>query len=607
MADLRILLVDDEDLILHVLKEFFRHRRDLCDTAGNGMEALRLVEDRIYDLILTDISMPGMDGLELVRRVKTLQPHAVCILMSGLGTRRDIISALKIGVFDFVDKPIPDLASLTMVVDRAAESSRLVRERDALLENLRQQNAKLEYSLLRLHEAFGQLRRQEEALEADLLRAQCVQRKFLPSAFPKLNGLDLFGYYAPCEQLSGDFFGAISLNNGKIAVYLVDVAGHGVSAAMVTVIFRELMRARLRERDGLELFQDPSQVLSYLNEALRAESFDPPIFVSMVYAVLDPATGQTSLASAGHPAPIVATEKAAIVSSVVSGRVLGAQAPSIYQTVELQLELGDSLLIYSDGLSEARNANGQEFTVQRLHQIVAEQRNRRASLVGEAIETQLVKHVDGHAPTDDISFLVASRLLSSIPAIENVPFVGEMLADSVKILMPDKMRHASTDTRGRAQAGWHDKTCVIKLAGVATWPLAPAVREMVIQGKSRSADPLHIDLAECEAMDSTILGLLLQNATELVLHQPSSRVVAQLHEMGVLALFNISHDICVTPETAMAISSTSSQQACSELILSAHEALMEASVSNRQRFKDVVNTLKTGSAHSQKKDDAPPK
>jgi len=601
MADLRILIVDDEDLILQALKEFFRQRRDQCDTASNGIEALRLVEDRLYDLVLSDISMPGMDGLELIRRVKSLQPNAVCILMSGLGTRRDILSALKIGVFDFIDKPIPDLASLTMVIDRATESSKLIRERDMLLESLKQQNAKLEYSLQRLHEAFGQLRRQEEILEGDLARAQRVQRKFLPSGFPRLNGLDFFGYYAPCEQLGGDFFGMIPLQENRLAIYLVDVAGHGVSAAMVTVTFRELMRARLREKDSEQFFQSPSQVLEYLNGALLEEAFDPPIFVSMIYAVLDPASGRVRMASAGHPAPILAAAQATPVA-LTSGCVLGSQNPTRFEEKELQLQVGDLLIFYSDGLSEARNAEGQEFTIDRLQEIAQHHRLSSAAETGHDIETALARHLNNIACTDDVTFIVAARTAASIPSAENVPSGSETIVpDSVRIVMPEKIRHVHASTNGGITAGWHDTTCVIRLTGIATWPLAPAMREMISIGKERSNDPIHVDIADCEAMDSTILGLLLQHASEMVLHQPVKRVVSQMHDMGLLALFNISNDPCMIPDTPISVSPNATQQAASEIILSAHEALMEASESNRQRFKGVVDTLKSKAENEGKK------
>lgn len=600
MADLRVLVVDDEELILQVMKEFFRQRGDHCETAGNGTEALRFIEDRIYDLVLSDISMPGMDGLELVRRIKTLQPAAVCILMSGLGTRRDIISALKIGVFDFVDKPIPDLAQLTMIVDRAGESGRLLRERDSLLENLKQQNSKLEYSLLRLHEAFGQLRRQEEALESDLQKAQRVQRKFLPSGFPRLEGTELFGYYAPCDQLGGDFFGSFQFDDGRIAVYLVDVAGHGVSAAMVTVTFRELMRARQRMSGGDQLFTTPDQVLQYMNTALLEENFDPPIFVSMIYGVLDPKSGHLVLASAGHPSPVCVNRQGELREVPVTGCVLGTKCLGDYATTEFDLQPDEALLLYSDGLSDARSSGGEEFSRDRLRSILATEHASSALQIGDKIETQLLQHLSGVAASDDVTFIVLSRPAAQVDTLENGPAPGGLVPGSVKIVMPDKLRHIRTDTRGRLEAGWREKDCIIRMIGAMTWQVAPALREMFLQGKDRSKLPLHVDLAECETMDSTALGLLLQHAEQIVLHQPGSRVVSQLHEMGVLPLFTISHEPCQRPTIPMAIAANDTQKACSELILSAHEALMEASATNKQRFKAVVDTLRAGTPNTGK-------
>jgi len=592
MADLRVLVVDDEDLILKVMKSFFLRRKDHCDVASNGVDALRQIEKERYDLILSDISMPGMDGLELIRRVKTIQPHTVCILMSGLGSRGDVISALKIGVFDFIDKPMPDLAALTMVVDRAAESGRVVRERNALLENLREQNSKLEYSLLRLHEAFGQLRQQEDAWESDLQKAQRVQRKFLPSGFTRVPGFDFFGYYAPCEQLGGDFFGTLSLLDGRVALYLVDVAGHGVSAAMITVTFRELMRARRRTASDDTLFGEPAEVLRYMNEALLEENFEPPIFVSMMYCVIDPRTHEVSVACAGHPAPILVSGQNQVQAVAAGGTVLGTQSVAHYTTIKIQLKPGDALLFYSDGLSEVRNPEGTEFSAARLEEIMGEQHAKTAKTIGDQVEKQLHDHLEQSSPTDDITFLVVARNASETakePANTN-----NLLTDSVKIVIPEKLANVRTDVRGQIHAGFREKTCIVQLSGLMTWQLAPALREMLDQPSDRATPPFHVDAAACAAMDSTMLGLLLQRAETLILHQPGKRVLSQLLEMGVLHLFNISKEPCPHPQVAMAITPNETQPACSDLIISAHEALMEASASNRERFKDVVDELRHG-------------
>ncbi len=590
MSDLRVLVVDDEDLILNLMRSFFRHRGDLCDTAMNGFEALRLVKDTDYDLILSDIMMPGINGLELVAQIKSLRPDAVCILMSGLGTRGDVIAALKIGVFDFIDKPMFDQGALTMIVDRAAKSGQLQRERNALLDNLRQQNSKLEYSLLRLHEAFGQLQQQEEALKSDLNNAQRVQRKFLPAGFPRVPDFDFFGYYAPCDQLGGDFFGTLTLADGRIAIYLVDVAGHGVSAAMITVTFRELMRARRRSSPDDNLFGKPAEVLSYMNEALLEENFDPPIFVAMLYSVINPRTGEVSISCAGHPAPILVSGQNQVQGVRLGGTILGTPSASAYSTTKLMLNPGEALLFFSDGLPDARNADEQEFSAERLLQFMGTQYTQPAGSIAEKLEQRLGEHLDGMPSNDDITFLVVTRSPTKLD--KEPPDTGKIAEHSIKIVMPERLSEPPTNTRGQIHAGYCDATCVIQLHGLMTWQMAAALREMMLQAKERVAPPFRINLSKCSGMDSTMLGLLLLHASEVILHAPGVRVTSQLEEMGILQLFKVDKEQGPQPEVAMAITPDAPQPACTDLILSAHEALMEASLNNRQKFTDVVEALR---------------
>ena len=592
MSDIRVLVVDDDETILGLMKRFFSQRGDICTVASSGAAALRLIEDRFFDLLLTDIIMPGMDGLELVRRARALQPHTVCILMSGMGRRGDIISALKAGVFDFLDKPITDLAEFTMIIDRAAAGSRLMQERDALLENLKQQNSRLEFSLLRLHEAFGQLRQQEEALKSDLVKAQHLQRKLLPAAFPRIDGLDLFGYYGPCDHLGGDFFGVIPLEDGRIATYMADVTGHGVSAAMVTVVLRELMRAPQRAGHS-DLFGSPADLLAFINDALLAEAFNPPIFASMVYAIFDPASGRAIVASAGHPPPLVISAPAKECFLPVPGRVLGIRHSERFETAEVLLRPGDAMLLYSDGLTEARSEAGAEFTPARLVQTLHRCHGWPAAKTGEAVEQAMLDHLGGMPPADDITFIVACRS-NPVEANGSQPSPREtaFAPNSVKLAMPHQLRYIPPETRGRIKGGWREKVCIIRLAGVATWQLAATLREMLGKAKSDAATAVQIDLGECEALDSTMLGLLLQHVGEITLHQPPSRIVGQLHEMGVLGLFEIDHTPCPPPQAPLPIEPGDMRETCSDLILSAHEALMEASASNHQRFKEVVSVLR---------------
>lgn len=586
MPAMRVLVVDDNDLVLKTLAGFFRHRNDHCVLAPNATEALKFIEAQPLDLLLTDMAMPGMDGIELIRRARTVQPALVCILMSGVGTRRDIIAVLQTGVFDFMDKPVTDMASFNMVIDRAAERSRLVRERDSLLQNLKQQNARLEFSLQRLHEAFGQLRQQEEELESDLSRAQQVQRRFLPQVFPEVEGLDCYAYFGPCDQVGGDFFGTFLLPDGQLVVYLLDVAGHGVSAAIVTVTMRELMRARMRQPDGTAFFSNPGSVLAFMNNAVIEEEFEPPVLVTMIYAVFDPKNGYIRYAGAGHPAPVLVTSAGEARLAHTHGAVLGANPGSSYATTEFLMEAGDTLVLYSDGLTETRNGSGHEFTQERLVQLLKALPDHSARNIGRALESERMRFLNGGMPTDDMTFIVLSR---TNPLPHKQPDTRDA---SMRFVMPARLRTASVDTRGRIKAGWTGQQCIAIFSGIATWQLAPTFREVMRQAWEGRATAIRIDLAACDSLDSTMLGLLLQFSNNIELHQPGTRVAQQLNELGVAERFTLNHEICPRPEQVMEVTRVQTREACSEIILSAHEALMEASVDNRMRFQDVVVSMR---------------
>ena len=586
MSNLQILVVDDEGPVLQVIASYLTRRGEHCRTAASGTEALALVQQHDFDIVLTDLTMPDLDGLELIRRIKVLRPQTVCILISGVGTRFDVIAAMQIGVFDFIDKPFSDLAVLAAAIERAAASRRLVQERDALLGDLKNQNAKLEISLARLHAAYGQLRQQEATLESDLRQAQRVQRKLLPAAFPPLDGFEVYGYFGPCERLGGDFFGAVPLGDGRLAVYLVDVAGHGVSAAMITIILRELLQPRRLPHAGHEILDAPEKALAFLNHALLEEAFDPPILVTMVYAVIDAKQGVITFACAGHPPPSLVNGVAAPGPLMAVGPVLGLENPGVFATATVALNPGDSLLLYSDGVSDARQEGGEEFTSARLCAALEDQHGQSAARVGRAVEAALYLHLDDHPPTDDMTFMVIHR-----PVARAAHRSAPPVAESVHVVLPSRVTQRLTTAPGEIAGGWSAATGVIRLSGLATWQLAPAMRGLFAAAEAEGTGPIRVELADCQSLDSTMLGLLYQFAKKIILHRPNERLCAQFREMGIREHLQISEGAAPETDTPLSVISEAGREACSDLILSSHAALMEANEENRQRFQDLVGSL----------------
>ncbi len=592
MSKLHILVVDDEISVLRVIETYLSKRGDRCDTAASGEQALSLVQQYDYDIMLADVTMFGLDGIELTRRVKVLRPQTVCILMSGRGSRLDVIAAMQLGVFDFLDKPFSELSVLAVVIERAAASRRLVKERDALLDDLKNQNAKLETSLARLHTAFGQLRLQEATLASDLRQSQRVQRKLLPAAFPTLEGFEVFGYFSPCERLGGDFFNALPLWDGRLAVYLVDVAGHGVSAAMITIIIRELLQPRRLLQTSYEILGAPAKALTFLNHALLEEGFDPPILVTMVYAVIDPKQGTLTVATAGHPPPIHVAGQGLAQSLTVSGPVLGLESSGAFTTAMVKLNPGDSVVLFSDGVSEARYEGGSEFTTARLGATLGTQYGKSAAQVGRVLEDELRLHLEQHAPVDDMTFVVINRaVLREQNDVHLITDRGSIAANSVRVVLPGHIPQAQITAPGRITGGWSAATCVIRLIGLVTWQVTPAIRRLIVTAETEGTGLIRIELVDCQALDSTMLGFLCQIARKIVLHRPSERVCAQFREMGIFEHFQISEAAAPEMDTPLAVSLNDSPPVYSDLILSAHASLMETSEENRQRFQAVVDAL----------------
>ena len=501
---LRILAVDDEESVREFLASLMRHRGDDFRIAESGFQALSILDKEDFDVLITDLYMPLMNGHELIRRARGLRPEMICIVLTGLGTTRDPIAAIKEGVYDYIEKPIKSLPAFSLAIDRAGARAHLIRERNRLMADLQRQNKKLEANLRSLNEAYEKLMRQEEALENDLRQAQRMQQSLLPAGFPRVEGVEFFGYYHPCEPLGGDFFDVIAFGNGRAALYLADVSGHGVRAAMITVITRELIHAERMLHPENDVFEHPAKALAFLNRALFEEEFDPPLHVTMGYAMIDSRNGRVAYSGAGHPRPIVVAARKPPESLAVDGPALGVEQAPVFGTVHVSLKRGDVFLLYSDGLSEARNPAGAELTDLRLLELAAQCHGLAPRVIGEKIEQTLLAHQQSAPVSDDASFVVFSRMARAGEAKD------EIEPSSIKIVDIGAIHAPAPTAQGRIEAGWAGDTRVIRIAGRVTWEQGPALCALVKEAEDGGAGSVCVDLSDCESLDSTMLGILHQ-------------------------------------------------------------------------------------------------
>lgn len=585
MSCLKVLLILLDTNLNRRLQELFDARGDEVIAVANPDQALAKLAVQSFDLMVVEGQEGNQRALELIRRARVSLPNMISILLVNDLSRDNMVQAVRAHVFDVIHLPLDELELFVMSIERAAERIRLVRERDHLLDSLRRRNEELEVSLEKLNEAYEQLMAQEEMLETDLRRAQLMQQNLLPDAFPNLCNMEFFGYYSPSDRLGGDFFGYLPLGPDKLAVYLADVSGHGVRAAMVTVIVRELLHGQLLQHPGDNpVLREPAEALKFLNRGLLDESFDSPVHATMVYAVIDCAKGEIAYCRAGHPAPVLCMSDGDLVRLESGGPGVGLEPSPQYHSQTISMSPGSACLFFSDGVTQAMGSPDEESAAMALGHTLRSIRKGSATSIGERVE-RFALGPKGSGIADDISFLIIRhRGNASGPSLdEDEP--------TVKIVAAHTSDPVAAPA-SRVEMGWEGGICKIRLVGQMTWQLGGAFQEVVEESKEARATVSYVDMTDCESLDSTMLGLINEFASDLVFSTMSERVERQLIELGVDKRLHVATEPLPEVSTLVQLSPEMTRDQRALMMLEAHESLLDLSDANRQRFEGVVESLR---------------
>jgi len=394
-----ILIVDDEELNRDGLaRRLQRHDYEVV-TAPGGREAIELLGGRQFDLVLLDIMMPGMNGLEVLkflRRVDTLIDLPI-IMVTAKGESEDMVEALELGANDYVTKPL----DFPVVLARIRTQLALRRA----VGQVKELEGKLDAHNRELRVAAESLTAVGDRHARDLEAAARVQRALLPSLPPEVPGARFAWAFEPCGQLAGDYLNVFRLGEGHVGLCVLDVAGHGVAAALLSVTLSQLLT---RVASGTApAVVSPAKVVARLAHELTPEATAGHTF-SLLYGVLALDTGEFRFVSAGHPGPVHLTDGRPPNKLEVTGFPLGVGSAT-YKEQSVALKPGDRLVLYSDGLTGVRNAEGEHFGNRRLLATVDE--SRRVPLA-DAL-SGLVRAVEGWrgevVRQDDLSVLVVER------------------------------------------------------------------------------------------------------------------------------------------------------------------------------------------------------
>lgn len=378
----KILVVDDEPDLQMLMLQKFRHKVKNKEYeflfAENGSEALESIEtNRDVSLILSDINMPRMDGLTMLNELQNLnRPDLKTIMVSAYGDMENIRTAMNRGAYDFVTKPI-DFKDMETTIEKT------LKEVNRILKN-------------------KELEEQFEALNYDLDMAARIQQKILQQdfpVFPEDKRFDIFADMMAAKHVGGDFYDFFMFDEDHLSFFIGDVAGKGMPAAIYMAVCRTMLKAI-----GSEI-KDPARCIAKVNNMLIPES-DISTFVTVFYGLLNLKTGELSYCNGGHNLPYIVSADGKVTEvKDVGGLLLGKFEEAPYEMATIQLNPGDSIVTFTDGVTEAENEDQNFFDEERVIIYLEKNASKNLNSIVKGLFLEVMKFSGAAVQSDDITVL----------------------------------------------------------------------------------------------------------------------------------------------------------------------------------------------------------
>jgi serine phosphatase RsbU (regulator of sigma subunit) len=372
-AALRALVIDDDHESSRLLATRLLARGFKVDDVKTSEDALARLREAPPDLAFLDVEMPGISGLDVLASIREDDLDMAVIMTTEFGSEEIAIQALRCGADDYLRKPF-DRADFQQVLERTVARLQLSRQNAAL----RRQNDE-----------------QHRQIEQELARAAQVQAELLPHEYPRIPGFEIAAACLPAHEVGGDFYDWQQLPSGLLSLTVGDVMGKGLSAALLMTTVRAVLRALVVENR-------PAEAVQRTASALDGDLERSGTFVTLFHAQLDADRGRLRYVDAGHGYVVLRRADGTVVELKPWGLPLGVDSSEIYHEGSVDFAMGDTLVIYSDGLTEARP----DLFADRL--TVASQAARGADAV--SIVCQLIDEATQIKPLpDDLTVVVVRR------------------------------------------------------------------------------------------------------------------------------------------------------------------------------------------------------
>jgi sigma-B regulation protein RsbU (phosphoserine phosphatase) len=388
---MRILVAEDERITRRSLQRQLERWGHDVHVAEDGAAAWEYFQHQEFDIVVTDWDMPRLDGRELIERIRGsgATNYVYLIMLTGRSEKVDLIAGMEAGADDFLSKPF-DRNELRVRLNAGERIIRLERE-------LAEHNQKLSTVNARM--------------SRDLDAAAKVQQSLLPTSALDNRRVSCSWQFLPCDELAGDFLNIFALDDNHVAVYVVDVSGHGVASSLLSVTVGRMLTPLVsassllvQNRKGTNRVVPPAEVASELNRRFPMEEQNGMYF-TMVYGVLALNTLEFRFVSAGHD-PVVHVPRAGTPYMLEGdGMAIGWIEDMKYDDHVIKLKPGDRLYLYSDGVPEAMDEELNQFTMKRMLETIelgeSQSLDDSVSLLLESVQCWCARN----GPKDDVSIL----------------------------------------------------------------------------------------------------------------------------------------------------------------------------------------------------------
>ncbi len=387
MQQAKILVVDDEPDLEHLILQKFRKKISAKEYdfqfARDGAEALdKINNDGQLDLILTDINMPVMDGLTLLTKINELNNRLLrSIIVSAYGDMENIRTAMNRGAYDFITKPI-NLSDLEITIEKSIKE--------------------IEHYKTVLSSRDKLIALQQELDIANIIQTSILRKTF--PAFPERKEFDIFAKMLTAKEVGGDLYDFFLIDKYRLGVVIGDVSGKGIAAALLMAVSKTLLKATAYK--GLPA----DSILSEVNNIIVDES-PSNMFVTVFFGVLDTRSGAFEYSNGGHNPPyLISVDGKVKQLDNIGGLMIGAFKGVPFESNVVMVKSGESLVFYTDGVTEAFNKDGEEYQESRLEKVLEGKNSLNVNELVQQVFDNVQSFSEGAEQSDDITCLALKYL-----------------------------------------------------------------------------------------------------------------------------------------------------------------------------------------------------